>query len=36
MIVTRLLRAGIVLLLAGALGACGIFGNKDDEELPPK
>lgn len=36
MIVTRLLRAGIVLLLATTLSACGIFGDKDDEELPPK
>lgn len=36
MIYTRLGRISLVLLLAGFLGACGIFGDKDDEELPPK
>ena len=36
MIIRRVGKFALILLLASALGACGIFGDKDEEELPPK
>ncbi|HEY5655580.1 MAG TPA: hypothetical protein VIS04_07065, partial [Woeseiaceae bacterium] len=36
MIIRRVGKFALILLLASALGACGIFGDKDEKELPPK